>query len=407
MLPPWRIPAVRAFALGRTAALIGWQCLAVAVGWQLYEKTGSAWALGLVGLFEILPVLGLMTAAGHVADRFPRRNVAVLAHLGWTAAALGLAAVAFWDGPIAAIYGLLVVAGTSRAFGSPAVSSLLPELLLPEQFMKANAWLASSFEVALISGPAIGGLLITLGGNGVWAYAAAALGQLVFVALLLTLPAKPRSRESMGETERDLLAGWRFIRSQPIFLAAITLDLFAVLLGGAVALLPIFAKDILEVGPVGLGWLRAAPSAGALITALTLTRLPPWKKPGVVLIAAVAGFGLATVAFGLSRSLPLSLACLFLVGATDEVSVVIRWTLEQLLTPDELRGRVSAVHYVFIGLSNELGYFESGVAAALLGPVVAVAGGGIAALGIVALVAWKWPELRRLRPLDSIKPVAG
>jgi hypothetical protein len=203
----------------------------------------------------------------------------------------------------------------------------------------------------------------------------------------------------------EILAGWRFVRDTKVFLAAITLDLFAVLLGGAVALLPIFAKDVLHVGPVGLGWLRAAPALGALSMALLQTRLPPWKRPGVVLLITVAGFGIATVVFGLSTVMWLSFPALFLTGVFDNVSVVIRATLEQSLTPDAMRGRVSAIHYVFIGMSNELGSFESGATAALVGPVFSVVGGGIGTLLVVAFVALAFPQLRTLPPLRDLKPV--
>jgi MFS family permease len=398
-----RIPVVRAFVIGRIAAVVGFQALTIAVGWHLYERTGSAWSLGLVGLFELAPVLLLMLPAGHMADRFPRRNVAMFAHSLLALAAIGLAFVSANDGPVAVIYALLVLVGTARAFASPSVATLLPQLLRPEQFANVNAWLSTSFELASISGPALGGWLIALGGSATGAFIAAAAGQLLFVVLLLRLPAlAPTRRTTTGA--RDLFAGFGFIRRHPVFLAAITLDLFAVLFGGAIALLPVFAKDILHVGPVGLGWLRAAPSLGAMSMAALTTLLPSWQRPGRVLLIVVVGFGLATVGFGLSRTMWLSLLCLFLTGVFDAISVVIRLTLEQVLTPDALRGRVSSIHYVFIGFSNELGAFESGAAAALLGPVVAVAGGGVVAILVVGAVAVLWPELTRLGPLHSLRP---
>ncbi len=403
---PWQIPAVRTFALGRTAAVIGMQVLSVSVGWQLYERTASAWALGLVGLFELLPVLALMVPAGQLVDRLRRRTVAMAAYGLWAIAALGLAAVAHAHGPVPLIYALLVVVGTARAFASPASSALLPELLAPEQFLRANAWLASCFEIALITGPALAGWLLKVDGTATLAYLASALGQLFFVAALARLPSRPPAAEEPSERREGVFAGFDFIRRNPVFLAAITLDLFAVLLAGAVALLPMFAKDILHVGPVGLGWLRTAPSLGALLMALAITRLPPWKRPGRALLWAVAGFSVATIGFGLSRSLPLSLCFLFLTGVCDEISVVVRWTLEQVLTPNRLRGRVSAVHYVFIGMSNELGMFESGVTAALVGPVLSVVGGGLGALLIVGFVVWRWPQLAAIPPLAEIKPAA-
>src|SRR5436190_7636196 len=292
-----RVPEVRAFALGRVAAVMGFQALSVAVGWQLYERTGSAWSLGLVGAFELAPVLLLMIPAGHVADRFPRRNVAMFAHGLLAVAALGLAWVTAHDAPVATIYALLVVIGAARAFSSPSVATILPQLLRPDQFANANAWLSTGFQLASISGPALGGFLIAWRGSAMPAYLAAALGQLIFLGALSRLPARAPARPSTVEA-RDLFAGFSFIRRQPIFLAAITLDLFAVLFGGAVALLPIFAKDILHVGPLGLGWLRAAPALGAVTMALLATRLPPWRTPGRVLLWVVAGFGASTVGFG-------------------------------------------------------------------------------------------------------------
>lgn len=399
-----RHPFVRRFAIGRFAAIAGWQMINVAVGWQLYERTGDAWSLGLVGVVELTPVLFLMVVAGNAADRFPRRNVAIFAHGLVAIAAIGLALVSWLHGPTVAIYSLLLLIGTGRAFASPSVSTILPQLLAPAEFANANAWLSSIFQLAAISGPAMGGLLIAQTGTATLPFAAAAVGQVVFITLLRTLPVRRAMTTSPTHTAHDVFAGFRFIRRNPLFLAAITLDLFAVLFGGAVALLPIFAKDILAVGPAGLGWLRAAPGAGALTMALLTTRLPPWQRPGRTLLLVVAGFGLATLGFGLSRSFVLSLVCLFFTGVFDNVSVVIRLTLEQTITPDRLRGRVSAINYVFIGFSNEFGAFESGATAALFGPTLSVVGGGVATLLVVAIVGATWPELSRLGPLHSLAP---
>jgi MFS family permease len=411
-----RHPFVRRFAVGRFTAIAGWQMINVAVGWQLYERTGDAWALGLVGVFELTPVLLLMVVAGNAADRYPRRNVAMFAHGLVALAAIGLALVSRLNGPTIAIYSLLALIGTGRAFASPSVSTILPQLLAPEEFANANAWLSSIFQLAAISGPAMGGVLIAETGTATLPFAAAAVGQLVFIGILRTLPSPrqvtaaagshaARGTSGSGRSAHDVFAGFRFIRRNPLFLAAITLDLFAVLFGGAVALLPIFAKDLLEVGPAGLGWLRAAPGVGALTMALATTRLRPWPRPGHALLIAVAGFGLATIGFGLSRSFALSLACLFLTGVFDNVSVVIRLTLEQTITPDHLRGRVSAINYVFVGFSNEFGAFESGATAALFGPTLSVIGGGVATLFVVAIVRGVWPELARLGPLHALAPM--
>ena len=397
-------PFVRAFTAGRFAAVAGYQIVSVAVGWQLYERTGEAWALGLVGLFEAAPVLLFMAPAGHAADRFPRRTVSMCAHAGLAVAAGGLALVAALDGPVALVYGLVALVGVGRAFAAPAVNTILPQLLPPLVFANLNAWVASSVQLAAIAGPAAGGLIIAATGGSAAAFAAAAVAEAAFVVLLLRVPRAPAAPSR--RTEGGVLAGLRFVSRNPVFLAAITLDLFAVLFGGAVALLPIFAKDILQVGPSGLGWLRAAPAAGALTMALLQTRRGPWPRPGRALLAAVAGFGLATIGFGLSRHVGLSLACLFLTGICDNVSVVIRLTLEQMITPDALRGRVSAVKHLFVSMSNEIGAFESGTTAALFGPIASVVGGGLATIGVVFAVLWAWPILGRLGPLHTLQPIA-
>jgi MFS family permease len=401
----------------------------VSVGWLLYERTGDPWSLGLVGVAELTPVLFLMVVAGNAADKYPRRNIAIFAHAVLTLAASGLALLSWLEGPTWAIYSLLFMIGIARAFASPSVNTILPQLLEPAQFANANAWLSSTFQLAAITGPAIGGMLIAATGAATLSFALAAVGQLVFILMLRTMPVRVPSasaRTDSSELRRDraeaafgreggppsasrrsvsdVFAGFRFVRANPLFLSAITLDLFGVLFGGAVALLPIFAKDILQVGPAGLGYLRAAPAIGALTMALVTTRLKPWSRPGRVLLRAVAGFGLATVAFGLSRSFSLSLFCLFLTGVFDNISVVIRLTLEQTITPDHLRGRVSAINYVFIGFSNEFGAFESGATAALFGPTLSVVGGGFATLMVVLAVRARWPQLARIGPLHTLAP---
>ena len=375
----------------------------VAVGWLLYERTGSAWALGLVGLVELAPALLLMVPAGNAADRYPRRNIGIVAHTFIGSAAAGLAAVSWLDGPIWANYACLAIVGVGRALSSPSVSTILPQLLPPEQFANANAWLASMYQLASITGPALGGLLIAATGGATAAFIAGMCGQWLFAIVLSTMPRVPPPA-SPHHSAQDLFAGFRFVSANRLFLSAITLDLFAVLFGGAVALLPIFAKDILNVGPAGLGWLRAAPGIGAMTMALVTTRIRPWQRPGVAMLWAVAGFGIATIGFGLSRSFALSMVCLYLTGVFDNISVVIRLTLEQTITPDHLRGRVSAINYVFIGFSNEFGAFESGAAAALFGTTLSVVGGGFATLLVVAAVRALWPELSRVGPLHTLTP---
>lgn len=399
-----RHPFVRSFAIGRFAAIAGWQMINVAVGWLLYERTGDPWSLGLVGVAELAPALFLMVIAGNTADRFPRRNIGIFAHAVLTLAASGLALVSWLDGPTWAIYSLLTLVGTARAFASPSVNTILPQLLAPAEFANANAWLSSTFQLAAISGPAVGGLMIAATGTATLPFALAAVGQVIFILMLRTMPARVPPPANSRRSATDVFAGFRFVRANPLFLSAITLDLFAVLFGGAVALLPIFAKDILHVGPAGLGWLRAAPGLGALSMALVTTRIRPWAHPGRVLLWVVAGFGVATIGFGLSRSFALSIACLFLTGVFDNISVVIRLTLEQTITPDHLRGRVSAINYVFIGFSNEFGAFESGATAALVGPTLSVVGGGFATLMVVLMVRALWPQLARIGPLHTLAP---
>jgi len=376
----------------------------VAVGWLLYERTADAWALGFVGIAELAPVLFLMVIAGNAADRYPRRNIGIFAHAVLTFAALGLTALSFLNGPTWMIYALLMLIGTARAFASPSVNTILPQLLAKAEFNNANAWLSSTFQLAAISGPAAGGMLIAATGGATASFALAAVGQILFIVMLRTIPVRVPPPSTEKRSARDVFAGFSFVRHNPLFLAAITLDLFGVLFGGAVALLPIFAKDILQVGPSGLGYLRAAPGIGALAMALITTRLRPWKRPGLVLLWVVVGFGLATIGFGLSRSFPLSLVCLLFTGVFDNVSVVIRLTLEQTITPDHLRGRVSAINYVFIGFSNEFGAFESGATAALLGPTISVVGGGLATILVVGLVRAIWPQLARIGPLHTLVP---
>ncbi len=398
----FKTPYLAQFALGRATSVVGASIVTLTAGYELYARTHDPWMLGLTGLFELAPVLFLMVPAGNAADRYPRRNVALFAELLLTFACLGLAYVSYSGITVYAIYGLLVVIGAGRAFASPSLSSIMPQLVEREKLPKVMAWLSSSYELASITGPAIGGFVMAV--SPAFAYAVAAGCQLVFIAMLFTLPAKPPKHDVQRSAE-DVLAGFRFIKSNPLFLSAITLDLFAVLFGGAVSLLPVFAADILHVGPQGLGWLRAAPSFGALTMALIITRMRPWMRPGRVLYGAVAGFALATIAFGLSTNFILSMICLYCTGLFDEISVVIRSTLQQTITPDHLRGRVSAVNYVFIGFSNEFGAFESGLAARLLGTVPAVVFGGFASLVVMGIVAWAFPQLARVGPLHTLKPL--
>jgi len=399
-----RIPAIRNYIGGRFLATAGRQMLGVAIGWELYDRTSSTLALGLVGLVQVVPVVLLALPAGHLVDRKNRRDVAVLANILLTLCGLALTLISLFHGPVWAIYATLFVQGVGMSFESPSTGSLMAQIVPPPLFANANAWRSSSWQLAATGGPAVAGFLIAAFHGAAWVYAISVVGGALFTLTLLILPRPPTPAPSAGAPKDELRAGLKFVFSTELLLSAITLDLFAVLFGGATALLPAFARDVLRVGASGLGWLRAAPSIGALVMALVTTKLPPWKRPGQVLLFTVAGFGVATLGFGYSTSFALSMVCLAFTGVFDNISVVIRLTLEQLLTPDRLRGRVSAVHYVFIGLSNEMGEFESGITAALLGPVGSVVLGGIGTLVVVALVALRWPALRKLPPLSGLRP---
>jgi MFS family permease len=399
-----RAPHVAPFIVGRTASQMGMQFVSVAVGWELYERTENAWALGLIGVVQVAPALLLAVPSGSLADRFPRRNIAMVAQILMGCFTLGLAVVSWSAAPVGLIYTLLVVNAMARALSGPASSTILAQILDRRQFANAQAWQVSGLKVAQIGGPAIGGLLIALTGAAVLAYVGAAIGHFVFASALSRLPAIRTAPASGTQGTSDVFAGVRFIRQTPIFFAAMTLDLFAFMFGGAVALMPIFARDILQVGPAGLGMLRAAPAVGALLAALLATRLPPWQRPGRVLLLVVAGFGLATVGFGLSENLLVSLVCLALVGAFDSFSMVIRQMLMQIITPDRLRGRVTAINGLFTNMSNELGALESGATAALFGPIISVVGGGVGAVAVVGIVALACPALARIGPLHALHP---
>ena len=380
--------------------------LQVALGWELYERTHSAFALGMVGLVTVIPVFVLALPAGHLADRMDRKKITAIAQAVFILMSLSLALVSHSNGPIYLVFVILLVRGIAQAYNNPARSALLPRLVPAEVFANAVTWSSSGFQIAAVVGPALGGLVIAINHRATGAYIIDAILTSIYLAMLVAIRGgqmsqasgnalKPRERMTL----QSLAAGMRFVMDTKVILAALTLDLFAVLFGGATALLPIFAKDILQVGPEGLGWLRAAPSIGALVVMLTIAHRPPMQKTGWTLIWAVTGFGIATIVFGLSRSFGLSMAMLLILGGLDGISMIIRGTLVQLWTPDEMRGRVSAVNSVFIDMSNELGSFESGALAAAVGPIVAVVGGGIGTVIVVASVAWAWPELRRLGSL--------
>jgi len=385
-------PAFMRFWASRLASTSANQMLMVAVGWQMYDLTGSAWALGLVGLLQFLPALLLVLVAGHVVDQFDRARIAALCMLAQVGIALLLAVGthAHWASR-ELLFIVSVLLGTVKAFQMPAQQALAPALVPPEVLPRALAFSSMGSQAAIVAGPALGGFIYVGGAQAVYAVCAvlfALAGALVMGVRYDHAPAA--SREMSWAT---LMAGVHFVRHRPVVLGAISLDLFAVLLGGATALLPIFAKDILHTGPWGLGLLRAAPAAGAFTLSLLLTRWPITRRAGHVLLGAVALYGAATLVFGLSTSLGLSMAALVVAGAADMVSVVIRQSLVQLDTPDDMRGRVSAVNSVFIGASNQLGEFESGVTAALLGPVGSVLLGGIGTLVVAGLWFRLFPPL--------------
>ena len=386
---------------GRLVASLGQQMLTVAVGWELYERTHSALALGLVGLTQMAPMVLFTLPAGHIADNHDRKRIIVLMSLVIACASLGLTLISALGAPVFWIYFCLFVAGTARTFLWPASSAFLPQLVPRQDFARAVAWSSGSFQLSSVAGPAAGGALIALSHHAAPVYAFNTLASLICLLLISFVRWRPTAAAKEKMTAKSLIVGFKFVFASPIILGTITLDMFAVLLGGATALLPVYAKDILAVGPTGLGFLQAALPLGSLVCALVLAHRPPMQKAGRAMLLAVAGFGLATIAFGCSHWFWFSLAMLFVCGAVDNVSVVVRHTLVQLLTPDAKRGRVSAVNSLFIGTSNELGGFESGLVAYLLGPVISVVSGGVGTILVVLAVAAIWPEIRKYGRLDA------
>jgi MFS family permease len=381
------------------------QMAIVAIGWQVYSVRENPLDLGLVGLAEFLPLLLLALPAGHLADRVPRRNLLTVMVSMNVLVLAGLLAITVADtGRVWPFFALAFVQGIGSAIGAPAGRALTPSLVPQEILVSALAQRSIAFQGSAVVGPAVGGILFAIQPELVYIVAIGLSLVALGCVLALRSGRVPAAGSVVGFDE--VLAGVRLIRRTNVLLGAISLDLFAVLLGGAVALLPIFAKDILEVGPTGLGFLRAAPAVGSLVTALLIVRFPIQRRAGPKLFFVVAGFGVCMVAFGLSRQMWLSMLALALGAGFDTVSVVLRSTILPLLTPDELRGRVTAVEMVFISASNELGAFESGVAAALIGAVPAVVLGGVATIGVAA-VWWKlFPALARVDRLDELRPVS-
>ena len=423
------------FTAGNLLSITGRLMLAVAVEWELYARTHSATALGLVGLVIAVPLVALSLPAGHLADRFSRKHIMLVSQVFSGLASVALALVSwkhlsipqiavlregnrvlagiatiferhhptfhFDDASIPLIYLLLFIGAIARTFSWAARSSFFPTLVPRDAFANAVTWNNSIFQIGSVVGPGISGLLVAHVGFP-FVYMLDAMCAFSFFFLVLSIRRSTQIRDQTGaSTWKSLMAGLRFVFRREVILATITLDLFAVLLGGATALLPIFADQILHCGPVGLGWMRATPAVGAFAMALLVAHLPPMKCAGKTLLWCVTGFGIATILFGLSKVFWLSLGLLFFIGAFDSVSVIIRGSIVQLVTPDEMRGRVSSVNNIFIGTSNEFGALESGLTAALFGPVISVVAGGIGTILVVLGVAVRWPQTREIGALDK------
>jgi MFS family permease len=399
-----RIPDFRRLLAANGTLTVAREAQIVVVGWQVFELTHDPLTLGLIGLAEALPYIGVALYAGHIADRAERRTIGIAGTFGIILSAIALLLLTLTPGAIQAervwpVYLVIALSATARSFSRPAVFALSAEVVPRELYPNAVAWRTSIWHVAAVTGPAIGGLLYGFRGPAA-AYLAVIVAMAFSLAAMLAVthrarPAPPAEEVPLGESLRS---GIRFVWNEPMLLGAMTLDLFAVLFGGAVALLPAFAK-LLDAGPEGLGLLRAAPAAGSILTGIVIAHRPPMQRAGRALFAAVAGFGVCMLLFALSRQFWISFAVLFTSGVFDNVSVVIRSTLLQTRTPEHLLGRVSAVNQIFIGSSNEIGAFESGVAARVLGVVPSVLFGGCMTLLVVAITAWRAPQLRKMRAI--------
>ena len=403
-LPLYRRRDFFSFISGRFLATVAMQVQSVAIGWQICDIERTPLALGLVGACQFLPMFLLTLPAGEISDRYDQRQVfaAALALQGACAALFLFFSLAMPRNALP-FYAVLILFGAARGFSGPSGSSLLAFLVPPEQLAKSIALNSSAFTTAVIAGPALGGFLFIFGPLAT--YSVCMAGFLFAAALMTMLGGRYAEKDvSLASRYERVVEGVRFVRDRPIVLGAISLDLFAVLLGGAVALLPVYARDILHVGPTGLGILRSAPAVGAAVTALALSRKQIEHHAGAMMFGCVALFGLATIVFGLSTSFIVSLAALFVTGASDMVSVYVRTALINFATPDAMRGRVGAVNMLFIGASNELGEFESGITAALFGTVPAVVIGGLGTLGVVALWMKLFPPLRNVDRLTDVAP---
>jgi MFS family permease len=397
-------PSYRLFQTARFFIVLATEMQSVAIGWQVYEITRNKLDLGLVGLWQFLPGILLFLVSGHTADRYDRRKILTIGYAGFAVCSALLLTISLRHiHSILLIYGVVVLVGIVRCFNAPASRAILPLLVPEEQFQGAFAWASIIFEAATILGPAVGGLIYGIFRTPSVVYATAMIAAASASISMLGVKPKFRPRAREPFSGKAVLAGLRYIWREKMVLGSISLDMFAVLLGGAVYLAPVFASDILHTGPLGLGLLRCAPAIGAAAMALLLANRPLGHNAGAKMLWCVVGFGVATILFGLSHSMVLSMVALILVGATDMVSVVVRGVLIQLATPNEMRGRVNAVDMIFIGTSNELGGFESGLTAAWLGVVPAIIVGGVGAIIVTALWAWMFPALRNADQLPSVE----
>lgn len=398
----FKYPDFSRFQAARVFAILGWQMQVTAIGYQVYTMTGTALSLGYVGLAFFLPNLLLALVSGSVADRFDRRLIMLICCGVLLLGSAALYVIALTpEAPVWWIYLTLVITGSAHAFYSPASQALMPELVPAKLFPSAVAWNSTIWQGVMIVGPAMGGLIYDKFGGAHAVYAADVICSLIAFFLYFTLKVRTGRMEAAETSWETVLAGLHFIYKKKILLGTISMDLFAVLFGGATALLPIYAQDILKVDETGFGLMRSAPAVGAALISIAMSYLPPMRRAGAAMMWCVAGFGVATILFGISENFYLSLVCLFFIGATDMVSVIIRHTLVQVLTPSSMRGRVSAVNMVFIGASNELGEFESGVMAHWLGAVRTVVIGGVGTIVVVGLWAGMFPELRKFGRLDT------
>ncbi|HTU24376.1 MAG TPA: MFS transporter [Pirellulales bacterium] len=400
-----RIANFQLFLGSSVLANVGMNMQSIAVLWEIFKRTGSNAATGMVGLVEVVPVVVLAIVAGHVADRFPRRKVIAtsmtLAGLG----SLALLAVSVWRLPLEFLYGSLFLIGVGRAFHQPAKSALLPQVVPRELFSGAVSWSMTGFQLSSVLGPALGGFLIAQTESAAIVYLLTAILTFAYAAIMLSLRGIPRPDHSTDVTVRSLIAGFSFVWQHPIILPALALDLFAVLLGGATSLLPAYTETILHVDTTHLGFLDAAPAVGAMAMAIYLAHRPPLRRAGRDLLLAVTAFGLATIVFGLSRNYYLSWLMLFCTGAADNISVIVRHTVVQMLTPDKMRGRVSAVNGMFIGASNALGTAESGFVANFTSLQFSVVSGGLGTLVVAAVVTTVCTQLRRYGQLGTAAAV--